>query len=90
MGLSRTVTIVNARGLHARPSASFVKLANQFDCKINISSDDKHVDGKSIMGMMMLAAAKGSEIIIQTEGKDEDPAMHALCELVELGFHEQD
>ena len=88
MGLSRTVTIVNRKGLHARPAANFVKLATQFDCKIRIRGGDKDVDGKSIMGMMMLAAAKGSQITISTEGKDEHEAIDSLSNLVAEGFNE--
>ncbi len=88
MGTSRTVTIVNSKGLHARPSANFVKLANQFQSKINISADDKKVDGKSIMGVMMLAASQDSEIIICTDGRDEAEALDALCALVTTGFDE--
>ncbi len=90
MGASRTVTVVNSKGLHARPSATFVKLANQFQSKINISADNKKVDGKSIMGMMMLAAAQGSEIIIRTDGKDEAEALNALCALITTGFGKTD
>ncbi len=88
MALSRTVTIVNSKGLHARPSASFVKLANTFASKIRVSHDDKHVDGKSIMGMMMLAAAEGSSLQIQVEGDDATDALDALCDLINQGFHE--
>ncbi len=90
MGISRTVTIVNSKGLHARPSAIFVKLANRFQSRINISADDKKVDGKSIVGMMMLAVAQGTDIIIHTSGKDETEALNALCELVAAGFNEAD
>jgi phosphocarrier protein HPr len=88
MGLSRTVTIVNRKGLHARPAASFVKLASQFDAKIRINDGTKDVDGKSIMGMMMLAASQGTRIMINAEGTDEAHAIEALSSLVNQGFNE--
>jgi len=88
MGVSRTVTIINRKGLHARPAASFVKLASKFDCKIRILEGDKNVDGKSIMGMMMLAASQGTQIVIRTEGKDETDAIESLSDLIAQGFNE--
>lgn len=88
MGLSRTVTIVNRKGLHARPAASFVKLASQFDSKIRINDGNKDVDGKSIMGMMMLAASQGTQIVINADGSDEARAIDALTSLVNKGFNE--
>lgn len=88
MGLSRTVTIVNRKGLHARPAASFVKLASQFDSKIRINDGNKDVDGKSIMGMMMLAASQGTQIVINADGSDEASAIDALTSLVNKGFNE--
>ena len=88
MGVSRTVTIVNRRGLHARPAASFVKLAARFDSKIRIQDGEKDVDGKSIMGMMMLAASKGTQIVINAEGSDEQQAVEELSNLVNQGFNE--
>jgi len=88
MGLSQTVTIVNRKGLHARPAATFVKLASTFECKIRIMAGEKDVDGKSIMGMMMLAASQGSQITISTEGTDEADAIESLVSLVAEGFNE--
>ena len=88
MGISRTVTIVNRKGLHARPAASFVKLASQFDCRIRIREGDRDVDGKSIMGMMMLAASQGAKITIDTDGQDELSAIDSLSNLVAEGFNE--
>ena len=88
MGMSRTVTIVNRKGLHARPAATFVKLASQFECKIRISGGNKDVDGKSIMGMMMLAASQGAQIVISTNGADEIKAIKSLSNLVTQGFNE--
>lgn len=88
MDVSRTVRIINSKGLHARPSASFVKLANTFSSRIHVSHDNKHVDGKSIMGMMMLAAEKDSQLLINAQGNDAADALDALCALVRQGFHE--
>lgn len=80
------VTIINRKGLHARPAASFVKLATTFDSKIRVLSGDKNVDGKSIMGVMMLAAAKGSQLELQADGNDEKNALNSLSALVARGF----
>lgn len=88
MGIRRKVVIVNRKGLHARPAASFVKLASTFESKIRIKGDDKNVDGKSIMGVMMLAAAKGAQIEIQAHGADETLAIESLTDLVSKGFRE--
>ena len=88
MGLSKTVTIINRKGLHARPAASFVILANQFESKIRIHAGEKNVDGKSIMGMMMLAASQGTQIIINADGSDESRAVDELSNLVSQGFNE--
>jgi phosphocarrier protein len=88
MGLSRTVTIINRKGLHARPAASFVKLASRFDAKIRIHDGNKDVDGKSIMGMMMLAASQGAQIVINADGSDERQAIEELSKLVNHGFNE--
>jgi len=88
MGTSRKITIVNKKGLHARPAAGFVKLANGFESKIRIKTDDKDVDGKSIMGVMLLAAAKGAQIEIIADGADEDEAIDTLSDFVARGFNE--
>ena len=89
MGVSRRVTIVNAKGLHARPSALFVKLANRFESDINVRAAEKQVDGKSIMELMTLAAAQGVDLVIHADGADADDAVAALCGLVERGFDEE-
>ena len=86
---SRTVEIVNERGLHARASAKFVKLASGFDAEVTVSRDGASVDARSIMGLMMLAAGIGSQIEIAAEGPQAEPALAALCELVEAKFHEE-
>jgi phosphocarrier protein HPr len=86
--LERTVDIVNARGLHARASAKFVKLASTFDAEVTVSRDGTTVDARSIMGLMMLAAGPGSQIDIAAEGPDAQAALDALTALVEARFDE--
>jgi phosphocarrier protein HPr len=86
--LERSVQIVNKLGLHARPAAEFVKLAGRFRAEIKVEKDGLEVDGKSIMGVLMLAAEHGSELIIRAEGSDAQDALTALVELVDGGFHE--
>ncbi|HXE57120.1 MAG TPA: HPr family phosphocarrier protein [Gemmatimonadales bacterium] len=86
--ISRDATIVNELGLHARPAAQFVKLASSFESDIEVVKDSLAVNGKSIMGMMMLAAEQGSTISIRAEGRDEREAVDALAALVERGFGE--
>ena len=88
--VERGAIIVNPLGMHARPAAEFVKVANRFTCKVDVSKDALRVNGKSIMGVMMLAAEKGSTLLLRTEGADADAAMDALCALVADGFHEMD
>ena len=85
---SRTVTVVNQLGMHARAAAKFVHLATRFQSRVVVSRQDREMDGKSIMGLLLLAAAQGSAIRITADGTDEDQAIHALCELVERGFDE--
>jgi phosphocarrier protein HPr len=81
-------TIVNALGLHARAAAQLVKLANRFRCDVYLEKDDQQVNGKSIMGVLMLAATRGSTILVRTEGEDAEPALKALGELIDSGFGE--
>ena len=83
-----SVRIPNKYGLHARPAAEFVKLAAQFQCEVAVSKDELEVNGKSIMGMMMLAAECGSAITIRASGEDADDAVAKLVALVERGFGE--
>jgi phosphocarrier protein len=87
--LKRTVEIVNLRGLHARASAKFVKLAAQFDAEVHVARDGSKVDARSIMGLMMLAAGIGSEIEIEATGAQADEALEALCDLVARKFDEE-
>lgn len=84
----RTATIVNSLGLHARPAAQFVRLASSFAADIKVAKDEMAVNGKSIMGVMMLAAECGSEIRIVAEGEDAEQAAEALVRLVADGFGE--
>jgi phosphocarrier protein len=83
-----TVTIVNRLGLHARPAAELVKVSSRFRARVTLSMDDVEVDGKSIMGVMMLAAPRGSVLTVRAIGDDEDPAVEALVDLVKRGFGE--
>ncbi len=84
----RTVQIVNRNGLHARPAAEIVKLASKFQAEITIVKDDLDVNGKSIMGVMMLAAEHGSSITLRAEGPDAPQALDALATLVSNKFGE--
>jgi phosphocarrier protein len=83
---SRPATVSNALGLHARAAARFVHLATQFSSQIRVGSDGKVMDGKSIMGILLLAAARGTTLTISAEGPDEAAAVEALVQLVESGF----
>ncbi len=86
---SRTVTVSNALGLHARAAAKFVHLASRFASQIRVTRDTKVMDGKSIMGILLLAASRGTAILISAEGSDEAAAIDALVQLVESGFGEE-
>lgn len=80
------LTIPNEDGLHARPAAKFVKLASRFACDVWVEKDDEEINGKSIMGLMMLAAAQGSVIRVSAEGADAEAAIEVLSKLVNSGF----
>lgn len=86
--IARSVAISNRFGLHARPAAEFVKLASRFRADIFVCKEDVEVNGKSIMGMMMLAAEQGSSITIRASGDDAADAVARLAALVENGFGE--
>ncbi len=90
MTQSRSVEIINKRGLHARASAKFVKLASTFDAEVSVSKDGATVDARSIMGLMMLAAGPGCCIEIQAEGAEAEPALDALAKLVADRFDEDE
>ncbi len=84
----RTVVICNQRGLHARAAAKMVETANRFDAEITVSKDGLEVSGRSILGLMMLAAAPDSEITLNARGAGAEQAVEALCRLVEGKFKE--
>ena len=85
---SEAVTVVNQLGMHARAAAKFVHLAGRFDARVKVARDRREMDGKSIMGILLLAAARGSTITISAEGTDERDAVDALVALVRSGFGE--
>ncbi|MBA2685381.1 MAG: HPr family phosphocarrier protein [Gemmatimonadaceae bacterium] len=87
--LERTVEIVNKNGLHARPAAEIVKLSSKFKSEITIVRDDLEVNGKSIMGVMMLAAEFGSNIVVRASGDDAEAALQAIADLVAAKFGER-
>jgi len=82
------IAIQNSLGLHARAAAKFVHTAGRFVAHVRVSRGGREVDGKSIMGLLLLAAAQGSSIRITANGTDEEDALSALCALVERGFDE--
>lgn len=84
----RTFVIGNKLGLHARPAAVFVQTANRFEASIEVQKEDIKIDGKSIMGIMTLAAEQGSSIKVQATGKDAAAALEALAKLIESNFGE--
>ncbi|MEX0614585.1 MAG: HPr family phosphocarrier protein [Methylophaga sp.] len=84
----QTFTIINKLGLHARAAAKFVTTASTFDADILVRRDGREVNGKSIMGVMMLAAAKGTDITVCADGNDADAALKAIGELIDNYFEE--
>ena len=88
MMIERTVTIANKNGLHARPAAEIVKTAAKFKSDITLMRDDLEVNGKSIMGVMMLAAEYGSSLVLRADGNDAEEAVSALSRLIESKFGE--
>ncbi len=86
--LTRELTIVNSLGLHARPAAMFVKTASRFKAEIWVEKDGEQVNGKSIMGLMMLAAGNGSKLTVSAEGADAAEALDELARIVAEKFHE--
>ena len=85
---SKELTISNKLGIHARPAAQFVKMASQFDSEIRVVKDGEEVDGKSIMGLMMLAAGHGSVLNVMAEGNDAEDALTAIEALVGRNFED--
>ena len=86
--IEKEVTIVNRLGLHARPAAMFVRIASRHRAEIWVAKEGEEVNGKSIMGLMMLAAGQGSKLRIRCDGPDADKAMEELEELIKAGFNE--
>jgi len=86
--IKKTVTIVNNLGLHARPSAMLVSASSKFSSEVFFTKDSLRVNGKSIMGVMMLAAEKGSKLVVETDGSDESEAMEQIIKVIESGFDE--
>ena len=87
--IQRQVEIINKLGLHARAAAKFVTLASGFESEVQVALKDNQVNGKSIMGIMMLAAAKGTQLDLVVEGPDEHEAIEKLCELITNRFDEE-
>ena len=88
--VSLSVAVVNELGMHARAAAKFVHLAARFESRIRVGARGREMDGKSIMGLLLLAAARGTSVTISAEGPDEADAVHALGLLVSSGFGEGD
>ena len=88
MLMKRTVRIINSRGLHARAAAKLVAVAERFSACINVSRHGQSVPACSIMGLMMLGAGQGSEVVVDAEGWDAKEALEAVAGLIEAGFHE--
>ena len=86
---SQAVTVVNQLGMHARAAAKFVHLATRYESKVRVARDRREMDGKSIMGILLLAAARGTTLTISAEGPDEAHAVQSLIELVQSGFGEE-
>ncbi|HEY7287538.1 MAG TPA: HPr family phosphocarrier protein [Vicinamibacterales bacterium] len=85
---SQSVVVVNQLGMHARAAAKFVHLATRYQARVRVARDAREMDGKSIMGILLLAAARGSTITISADGADENDAVRALVALVQAGFGE--
>lgn len=88
--VTRLIVIPNRRGLHARAAARFVTLAERFGASVDVARDGQTVSARSIMGLMMLGAGKGSSLVLHADGWDAKEALDALVALVEAGFNEQD
>ena len=86
--ISRSVTVANRLGLHARAAARFVHLASEFQARVRVSRGSQTMDGKSIMGILLLAAGAGSVLTVSADGDDERDAVDTLCSFIETGFGE--
>ncbi len=88
--ITRDIDIINKLGLHARAAAKLVKLSSSFQCSIDIEKDGQRVNSKSIMGVMMLAASCGSQVIVRADGEDEQAAIDAITDLINRRFDEEE
>ena len=86
--IEKEITIINRLGLHARPAAMFVRIASRFRSEVWVAKEGEQINGKSIMGLMMLAAGQGSKLTIKCEGPDADKVMEELEELIQNKFSE--
>ena len=89
VAIKKELVIINKLGIHARPAAMFVKIANRFACDLFVEKDGERVNGKSIMGLMMLAAGPGSKLMLYAEGEDAAHALHELEALIKRKFDEE-
>ena len=87
--IEKEMTIVNRLGLHARPAAMFVRVASRHRCDIWVAKEGEEINGKSIMGLMMLAAGQGSTLRVRAEGPDAAQALHEIEELIQSRFNEE-
>jgi len=87
--IEKEITIVNRLGMHARPAAMFVRIASRFRCEVWVEKENEQINGKSIMGLMMLAAGQGSKLTIRCEGPDADKAIEELEQLIAGKFNEE-
>ena len=87
--ISRSIVVSNQLGLHARAAAKFVHMATRYESQIRVGRENRVMDGKSIMGILLLAAARGTTLTISADGPDEAAAVEALCRLVSSGFGEE-
>ncbi|MBA3962526.1 MAG: HPr family phosphocarrier protein [Chthoniobacterales bacterium] len=87
--VEKEITILNRLGVHARPSAMFVRVASRFRCEVWVSKDGEEINGKSIMGLMMLAAGQGSKLRVRAEGPDAAEAVREIEALIESRFNEE-
>ena len=86
--IEKEITIINRLGLHARPAAMFVRIASRYRCEIWVEKEGEQINGKSIMGLMMLAAGQGSKLLVRCDGPDADKALEELEDLINRRFNE--
>lgn len=88
--ITQNITIINKLGLHARAASKLVNLASQYGSTVTLQNKGNNVNAKSIMGVMMLAASKGTEMVLEVEGEDENDCSHAILELINNRFDEEE